>query len=566
MLSAAFDYETPHATLLDPWVERVQRGMEGGGLVFWRDDDTEEVVSESRLLTEVLARRRFLESSGLKPGDDAVIALGHSFDLIAFFLACVHAGVVVTIAPVYVDEGWPIEPFAKRLKMLADGSGAATVIAAGGHAESLRNAGCRVISTGDMRAGCETSDTEMRTPVAHDIAFIQYTSGTSGRAKAIAHRHRTVLRYIESKRRAQRITGEDVMVSWLPLYHDLGLVSGLLTPLVLGMKTVLISPFHWVRSPGVLMRAVHAHKGTIVYIPAFALHHCARAVRDRELVDLDLSSLKSLACGAEMVRAGSLDLFAQRFAPCGLRRETMRTGYGLAETVEASTATPLGQRLRIEWLALDTLERERRAQPVEPETPRSRPFVSCGAPLPGVNVRIVDSDGRELPERTVGEVTINGDFVLTGYHRQPSQTALVLRDGWLHTGDLGYVADGELFITGRKKDLIIVGGRNIHPEEVEDLSSGIPGLRPGRSVAFGVDDPVSGSERIVLIAELSGDIDADGKSALVRELRRRSVQELDAALGDVRLVEKGWVIKSSSGKHARPANQAKYLKEFNASS
>lgn len=558
MLSVAFDYEPRHATLLEPWIERAQQGSAPGDIVFVREDETEDLIS-SRLLEEVLRRRRGLEHAGLRPGDVAVVALGHSFDLIATFLACIHAGIAPTIASAYVAETQPIESHAKRLKALADVAAAAATIVAPGHAQSLRDAGCRVISTAEIAS--ESAAAPMPPPVHNDIAFIQYTSGTAGRPKAIAHRHETLLRFIESKRRAQPVADDEVIVSWLPLYHDLGLMSGLLTPLVLGVKAILISPFHWVRSPGVLLRAVHAHRATLCFLPNFALNHCARAVRDRELAELDLSSLRALVCGGEMVRADSIDLFTQRFAACGFRAEAVRAGYGMAETVEGSTVTPAGRPPRVDWVALDAMEREHQATAVPPASPRSRSLVSCGAPIPGVSVRVVDGDGRERGDRGVGEVALRGDFVLAGYHGAPEQTAAALRDGWFHTGDLGYLAEGELFVTGRKKDLIIVGGRNIQPEEIESLADEIPGLRPGRSVAFGVVDAAAGSERVVVVGELAGEVGAENRLAIMRELRTRCVQQLDVALGNVHLVDKGWVIKTSSGKHARPANREKYLRE-----
>jgi acyl-CoA synthetase (AMP-forming)/AMP-acid ligase II len=566
MLSATLDYTPKHATLLEPWIERVRAGDGGpesnGVLVFVGEDGVEETITAERLLTEVLARRRGLEALRLRQGDVAVIALGHSFELIASFLACIHGGIAPTIASAYVGAAQPIDAHVKRVKLLSDIAAAAAVIAAPGHAAALRKVGCRVVDTEEIGAGVGAAASELPLPVLNDIAFIQYTSGTGGRPKAIAHRHDTLLRYIESKRRAQPIGSDEVIVSWLPLYHDLGLMSGLLTPLVLGVKTVLLSPFHWVRSPGILLRAIHTHHGTLCFLPNFALNHCALAIRERELDGIDLSSWRALVCGAELVRADSIEMFTTRFAACGFRPEAMRAGYGMAETVEGSTVTPPGRPPRVDRVGLEALELERRAVPVAPANTRSRALVSCGAPMPGVSVRIVGSDGHELPDRCVGEVAVCGDFVLAGYHRQPEQSAASLRDGWFHTGDLGYVAEGELFVTGRKNDLIIVGGRNIQPEEIENLADEVPGLRPGRSVAFGVSDAAAGSERIVVVAELAAEADGGAQLAIARELRRRTVQGLNAVLGDVRLVEKGWIIKTSSGKHARPANREKYLQQF----
>jgi acyl-CoA synthetase (AMP-forming)/AMP-acid ligase II len=534
---------------------RAQRAPQDVAIVLVREDETEEHITVERLLRAATTRGSALTQLGLGRGDVVVLGLGHGIDLITTFLGCLCSGVVPAISAAYVSQGQAIDPHAERLRKIAAASAATALVTSPAHAAALAGVGCRVLTTEQI--GSAGNGAPAMPGADDDIAFLQYTSGSGGTPKGIAHKHATVLRYIESKRRAQPIGDDDVIVSWLPLYHDLGLVSGLLAPLVLGVRTVLISPFHWVRAPAVLFRAVHAHRGTLCFMPNFALNHCAGTVRDRDLDGVDLSCWKALVCGAEMVRADSLDVFAQRFAANGFRREALRAGYGMAEMVEGVTVTPPGDAPRIESVERAALQSAGCARPAAGADAVS--LVSCGAPMPGVCLRIVDDQGDECDERRIGEISLRADFMLAGYHRQP---APALQNGWFHTGDLGYVSAGELFITGRKSDLIIVGGRNIQPEEIEQLADQVFGLRPGRSVAFGVADARTGSERVIIVCETAAACADSEKLRIERELRRRSMERLDVVLGDVRLVGKGWILKTSSGKHARPANREKYLAEI----
>jgi acyl-CoA synthetase (AMP-forming)/AMP-acid ligase II len=394
-------------------------------------------------------------------------------------------------------------------------------------------------------------------------AFLQFTSGTTGPPRAIIHTHRRVLELIAAKDRKDRYRPGDVVVSWLPLYHDLGLVSGLLTPLVIGLPTVLISPLHWVRDPRILFAAVHEFGGTHCWMPNFALNHCARHVRDRDLDGIDLRRWRALVLGGEPVRLASLELFAERFRRYGFHDGALIAGYGMAENIEGATATVEGRPPRVDWVCQRTLHEDRRAVPAQPQATGSTPIVSCGVPLAGTEVAIASARGDWLPERHVGEIALRSAYMFTGYHRRPDLTAAAIHDGWFHTGDLGYLADGELYVCGRKKDLIIVGGRNFHPEDVESIADAVEGIRPGRAVAFGIDDERLGSERAVVLCELrdATSADASGRLAVERELRQSVVRTLDLVLGEVRFVEPGWIVKTSSGKLARAANREKYLRE-----
>jgi acyl-CoA synthetase (AMP-forming)/AMP-acid ligase II len=325
-----------------------------------------------------------------------------------------------------------------------------------------------------------------------------------------------------------------------------------------------MSPFHWVRDPAVLFRAVHEFRGTLSWMPNFAFNHCVKSIRERDLEALDLTSWRSVSNGGEPVRRDSMQMFAERFRPFGFDEQALKTAYGMAENVQSATLCRHDQTPRVEWIKLEELQHHGRATPATDESPGAIPLLSCGTPLRGTKVRIVDEQGRTVPERCVGEIVLRSPYMLSGYWNRPDLTAQAVRHGWFHTGDLGYLADDQLFVTGRKKDLIIAMGRNLYPQDLEAIASTVSGIHPGRVVAFGVTDPEWGTERIVMVFELRDHTEANTEERIQieRELRRRITQELDVTLGDVRLVERGWVLKTSNGKLARAANREKYLLEF----
>ncbi len=203
------------------------------------------------------------------------------------------------------------------------------------------------------------------------------------------------------------------------------------------------------------------------------------------------------------------------------------------------------------------------ASPVEPHSPGSQPIVSCGFPLPGTGLRILDESGREAPERKVGQVVVRSEAMFAGYYRQPELTAQSVKDGWLFTGDLGYLVGGQIYLCGRTKDLIIVGGRNIYPQDVEEIANTTPGVYPGRAAAFGIQDDRRGTEALVLVCELKEELPLSARPDLERALRKRVAQELYVTLADLRFVHRGWVVKTSNGKVAHGANREKYLSMVN---
>lgn len=556
---------TRYQTLFEPIAERCARNPDWPGLVLIGDDDRRDVVTAAALHADMVRDARGFCAAGVRAGDVVVVATGHGRDLVTAFLGAMYRGAVPTIFSGYPSQSQVPERFGKRVAELVMSSRARAVVTTAALrdevAARVAESGCLVVSSDDLQVAAKAGPSFSPASSSKQTAFLQYTSGSGGTPKGIAHTHGRVLRHIEAMLEVKFIQPHDVLVGWLPLYHDLGLVGGLLAPLTVGIRSVLMSPQRWVRNPALLLRALDEFGGTRCFMPNFGLNHCARGIRARALEGVNLGHCEALFCGAEPVRVESMRQFAERFTPLGFDPSTFGAGYGMAEMVLAICVTAPGRAPSVDWIDRCTLQEQRRVVAVDEGTSGSVSFVSCGPPLPDTEVRVVGPDDDALPERHVGEITLRGATMFDGYYLRPDLTAEAMRDGWFYTGDLGYLSGGELYITGRKNDLIIVGGRNVQPEDVERLAEDVPGLRPGRSVAFGVDDPLTGSERIVLICETAATHGEKEKLEIERALRQRSIQQLDVPLGDVRFVAKGWVLKTSSGKLARPANREKYLKE-----
>jgi 1-acyl-sn-glycerol-3-phosphate acyltransferase len=280
--------------------------------------------------------------------------------------------------------------------------------------------------------------------------------------------HANLLANVRAIGDAVEVRPDDVTVSWLPLYHDMGLIGAWLGTLYHAVPLVLMSPLAFIGRPARWLEAIHRHQGTITAAPNFAFDLCTRRIRDEELAGLDLSCLRAVYNGAEAVSPTTMERFIERFGSIGFRREAMMPVYGLAESSVALTFPPLGRAPLVDTVDRRLLARSGRAEPMEPGTTGTKSFVACGRPLPLHEVRIVDEQDRELPDRQEGHIQFKGPSATRGYLRNPEATARLLHGDWLDTGDLGYVAGGDLYVTGRAKDIIIKAGRNIYPEELEE--------------------------------------------------------------------------------------------------
>ncbi len=393
-------------------------------------------------------------------------------------------------------------------------------------------------------------------PRADDLALVQYTSGSTGQPKGVALEHRNLLANIRVMGQAAAASATDAFVSWLPLYHDMGLIGAWLGCMYFGVPLVVMSPQSFLIRPTRWLWAIHANRATMSAGPNFAYELCLNKIRDDEIEGLDLSSWRLAYNGAEPVSATTIERFGDRFAPYGFRREAMTPVYGLAESSVGLAFPPLGRGPLIDRIRRDAFVRSGRAEPAKPGEPDLR-FVACGRPLPGHEIRVVDAAGNELGDRREGRVEFRGPSATGGYLNNAPATHALFHDDWLDTGDLGYLADADLYVTGRVKDVIIRAGRNLHPAELEEAVGALAGVRKGCVAVFASPDPSRGAERLVVMAEtrVTGD---DARAALRSEIAATAVDLLGVAPDDVVLAPPRTVLKTSSGKIRRAASQQLY--------
>ena len=394
-------------------------------------------------------------------------------------------------------------------------------------------------------------------PRSADLALLQYTSGSTGQPKGVALTHANLLANIRAMgQAAAAASGADTFVSWLPLYHDMGL-GAWLSCLYFGVPLVVMAPQVFLTRPSRWLRAIHANRGTISAGPNFAYELCLTKITDAELEGLDLSSLRLAFNGAEPVSPATIERFAERFAPYGLRREAITPVYGLAESSVGLAFPPLGRGPLVDRIVRDTFVRSGRADPAKPGERDTLRFVACGQPLPGHEIRIVDAAGRELGDRREGRIEFRGPSATTGYFHNAQATRSLFHDDWLDTGDLGYLADADLYVTGRVKDLIIRAGRNLHPDELEEAVGNLAGVRKGCVAVFACPDPGGGAERLIVMAETKATAD-EASAALRSEIVSTTVDLLGVAPDDVVLAPPRTVPKTSSGKIRRAASREIY--------
>lgn len=397
-------------------------------------------------------------------------------------------------------------------------------------------------------------------PARSRLALLQHSSGTTALKKGVALSHRAVLAQISAYARTLAATPDDVVVSWLPLYHDMGLMACTVMPLVLGQKVVLLDPFRWVAEPTSLLVAITQHRGTLTWLPNFAFELLAKAARFAP-GEVDLSSMRAFIDCSEPCKAASFDHFQARFSSAGLRAEALQVCYAMAETVFAVTQTEPSRtvsRLEVDGARLAELGE------AHPSPGNGIVLLSGGLALPGMKVRVLDSQGDELPAGRVGEIALESDYLFDGYYRRPELTRRKLRDGRYLSGDLGFVHDGELYVLGRVDDLVIVHGRNYFAHEVEAVVNRVPGLKAGRNVAVGVFNDAMGSEEMVVIAEEDDPLPPQQLVAMRRRVKQAVHEAMGLELRDVRIVARGWLAKTTSGKISRSLNRERYLQEQQA--
>jgi acyl-CoA synthetase (AMP-forming)/AMP-acid ligase II len=558
-LQQALDATAANAPTILHALSRAGTGAEIG-ITLLPDDEAEGCIHRSYAdLGDAVHRRAAqLQALGIEPGERVLLVLPTSFEFIEAFFGLMLIGAI----PV------PAYPPAAL-------SGASLALARLRH--MIADAGIRICLTNQRLAPLMASLAVGRAAVSRVVAverlpaarpgalapslsstaFFQYTSGSTSHPRGVVVSHAALLANIEAAGRASSVTEADRMVSWLPLYHDMGIVGGMMWPLYWRIPLVLMSPLAFMVDPRRWLEAISDFKGTIAMGPNFAYARCAARVKDVE--GLDLSHLRIALNGAEPVSATTSRAFYERFAPAGLGAQVMYPCYGLAESVVAVTFSEPSSQLIVDRVDRALLA-EGRAAVREEEAEGSIEIVAVGKAIPGHEVRIVGPQGETLPDRHIGEVRVKGPSLMDGYHQNPAATGEVLRDGWLCTGDLGYLVDGYLFITGRAKDLIIVRGRNYHAEDIEGTVERVDGVRPGRVVAFGVYDEASASDQLIVVVE-DGPRKPAAQVALEDAIRRSVGEVIGLRVHDIVFVPKGSIGRTPSGKRQRLRTRLRYQRK-----
>ncbi|MBL8189754.1 MAG: fatty acyl-AMP ligase [Acidobacteria bacterium] len=498
------------------------------------------------------ARRRAAHLTihhGLKKGDRLVLMTSEAHEFVMSFLGCVMAGIIPAPVspPMMAKGGDTLAPAAARIVQNSQASVLLTTESSKPFAEQILER-----TNGETRLlTMETAFAESAPPFdppqiqPEDICFLQYTSGSTTLPRGVMVSHGNLMANMRGfmGQRGMYPGPEDVGVSWLPLYHDMGLIGFILGPLVYIGPVVVLSTSSFARDPRLWLKTLHKYRGTITYAPNFAYAQVVKRLRDSDLENLDLSCVRIAGCGAEPIQAATLKSFAERLAPTGFRAEAFLPSYGMAESTLAITLHKPGSPIRTEFINADELKRGKAILATEGN---GREFVSCGFPLAEHHLTIVNEHGEPLPDREVGEIVFRGPSVTQGYFQNPDATAATWRDGWLHTGDLGYLADGELFVCGRSKELIIIRGANYYPQDIEWALRDVPGIKRGNVVAFSIQE--GADERLVLIAEADAREDAE---ALRQAIRVKVLESVGLEVFRVVLAPGGTLQRTTSGKLQR---------------
>lgn len=541
-------------TLVDVIRRRASQEPDRIAFTFLRDGEDDEVTvrygeldGRARAVAAVLDRVA-------QPPVSALLVCESGPEFVVGLLGCLYAGVVAV--PVHPPDGRDLEAVGRRFRRVADDASAGVLLTAGKAAARLERGGMSCAARVAIDEIAIDEGVEWRPRRRNDLAFLQYTSGSTGSPRGVMVTHANIVAHGSSVASVLRLTPDAVAVSWLPAYHDMGLIGTLLIPLQIGFRTVQLSPLHFLERPVRWLRAITKYRGTLSPAPNFAYDLVARKTTAADRRGLALDCWRAAMNGAEPIRAHTCERFAATFAECGFRREAFVPCYGLAEATLMVAGGPLGAgpvRRVVDGRALDGGE----VTAVAPQHADARTIVASGAPLPGLEVWIAHPDeGTRLPPGRVGEIRIAGPSVTRGYWERPEDTARAFGaanegERSLRTGDLGFVSDGLLFVTGRCKDLIVVRGRNHHPHDLEDTAaSAHPAARFGGGAAFAVDG--ADGERVVLVQESDTD-DTATLGAIVDAIRESVRRAHGLALAAVILIPPRTLPKTTSGKVRRHA-------------
>jgi 1-acyl-sn-glycerol-3-phosphate acyltransferase len=553
--------ELPHdaATLMDVLRWHAEAHPDRPHVYLYDEGPDPIEVSYGALYAEARRTAAGIQALGIRPGENVALMLPTGRDYLTCFYGVLLAGCVPV--PIYPPARLTqIEDHMRRHARMLDNAATPILITVPdarriawllrAQVPALR----RIVVPSELDHTADDLIVPVRGP--DDSAFLQYTSGSTGDPKGVVLSHAHLLANIRAMGETLEASSEDVFVSWLPLYHDMGLIGAWLGSQYFAVPLVLMPPTAFLTSPVRWLRAIHRHRGTLSAAPNFAYELCLRRLHDDDLAGLDLSTWRVAANGAEPVAPQTVRAFIERFGRYGLRPSAMMPVYGLAEAAVGVAFPPLGRGPRIDRIQRDAFLSRGEAVAAR-EGDAVLEFAGCGSPLPGYQLRVVDDADREVPDRHQGHVHFTGPSATSGYFRNPEATRLLFHGDWIDTGDLGYLAGGELYLTSRAKDIIIRGGRNLHPHELEQAVGALPGIRAGCVAVFGSGERGSGTERLIVVAE-SRETDADRLGELSDQISAVSSDVLGLPPDDVVMVPPQAVLKTSSGKIRRAAMRQLY--------
>jgi acyl-CoA synthetase (AMP-forming)/AMP-acid ligase II len=517
----------------------------------------EQARTWQEIVTGMKRAAAWFQRQSIRPGDIVALIGTHHIDFYATWLGCVWCGGVPTVL------AEPSVRIAKEIYWSRLNQLFARIGLWGAVLDPRLKIDDRLMETirvgrYDEIAADQGVVSDRHRPQPERTLLLQHSSGTTGLHKGVMLSHEAVWRHVKAYNEAIKLSRNDSIATWLPLYHDMGFIACFVDALLLGVPVIWLSPFEWVANPGLLLEAISQHKATVAWLPNFAFSFLAQRVKEGS-DQFDLSTLRALVNCSEPVSAASMQAFSDRFVTRGFAPSALQTCYAMAENVFAVSTSSDADPPRLRWVDRKAWHDEHIAVAAAAESTSAVQHLSNGKCVAHCEVRIVDANGRTLPANHAGRVMVRSPFLFSGYFAQPELSATAFdADGFFDTGDLGYVDElGHVYVTGRSKDLIIVGGKNIYPQDVEQVVAEVDGVYPGRIVCFGVQLPSLGTEGLVVLVE--SEEPCEKWPDIIHHLRRAVPSRLDLDPTDVRIVERNTLRKSTSGKLARGGNREWYL-------
>ena len=552
----------------DHWVENAEKYPDKEAIVHWVAGEEPFRWTFSSILKAAESFAVGLKKRGVQRGDVCATVIRHNKYFYPIYLSISSIGAIPAILA-YPNPRLHPDKFREGLEGMSKSSGLDWILTEKSIAEVIEPLVTKENSTirgiffpleWEKDLKFEGKELELINKVRANIkstdpALLQHSSGTTGLQKPVLLSHKAILDHVKNYGKAIELSPDDKIVSWLPLYHDMGLIAAFHLPMLYGIPVIQIDTFEWIMIPSLLLEAISKEKGTLTWLPNFAYNILADKVHNSELEGISLESMRMFINCSEPVRDRSNKIFYERYKKYGVKENSLSSSYGMAEVTFSTTQTPPGE--IIKKINVNRQKLSHGIVEIIDNVENLRVCVSSGKVIDGCEVRIIDNKGNDLEEGLVGELLIKSVSLFDGYRNYPEKTSAVLKDGWYYSGDYGFCHEEYYYIIGRKKDIIIVAGNNVYPEDVEDIVSHVEGVIPGRVIAFGENNKELGSEQISVVAET--------KISDEEEHKKLTLDIIKAGMGDdinikkVYLVPPRWLIKSSAGKPSRKTNRKRLL-------